>query len=153
MPPSYRLDHIALLVRDLDESARFYTEVLRIREVPNPMGGRLVRWFEFGNNQRFHMQAGDIGRVHVEKGTHFAFTAADFDEVLAFLRGRQIGFSDFKGTPGAVNVRPDGMRAVFTGRGEGHGLGLDVERAKKRATEGASATAILREAYGARAVP
>ena len=113
MHPSYRLDHIALLVRDLEESARFYTEVLRIREVPNPMGGELFRWFEFGNNQRFHMQAGDIGKVHVEKGTHFAFTAADFDEVLAFLRGKEIPFSDFKGTPGAVNVRPDGMRAVF----------------------------------------
>jgi lactoylglutathione lyase len=110
---SYRLDHIALLVRDLDETARFFTDVLRIREVPDPMGGTEIRWFEFGNGQRFHIQAGDISTTHVEKRTHFAFSAADFDEVLEYLRSRQVAFSDFRGTPGAVNVRPDGMRAVF----------------------------------------
>jgi lactoylglutathione lyase len=109
----YRLDHIALLVRDLDETARFFTQVLRIREVPDPMGGTLIRWFEFGNGQRFHIQAGDISTTHVEKRTHFALSAPDFDEVLAFLRETGVAFSDFKGTAGAVNVRPDGMRAVF----------------------------------------
>ena len=36
------------------------------------MGGTDFRWFEFGNSQRFHMQAGDISRTHVEKRTHFA---------------------------------------------------------------------------------
>ncbi|MHB1101516.1 MAG: VOC family protein [Devosia sp.] len=111
--PSYRLDHIALLVRDLDETARFFTEVLHIREVPNPMGGTEIRWFEFGNGQRFHIQAGDISTTHVDKRAHFAFSAADFDEALAFLRRKGVAFSDFKGTPGAVNVRPDGIRAVF----------------------------------------
>jgi lactoylglutathione lyase len=109
-----RLDHIALLVRDLDESAAFYTAIPGIREVPNPMGGKDFRWFEFGPNQRFHMQAGDIGRTYVEKNTHFAFSAeGDFDAVLAVLKERGFAWSDMKGTPGAINVRPDGMRAVF----------------------------------------
>lgn len=112
-PIAYRLDHIALLVRDLDETAQFFTDVLRIREVPDPMGGTQIRWFEFGNGQRFHIQAGDISATHVEKRTHLALSAPDFDDVLAFLRERGVAFSDFKGTPGAVNVRPDGMRAVF----------------------------------------
>ncbi len=73
-----RLDHIALLVRDLDESAAFYTAIPGIREVPNPMGGSLFRWFEYGGGQRFHLQAGDISTTHVEKPTHFAFSADDF---------------------------------------------------------------------------
>lgn len=111
--PTYRLDHIALLVRDLEETARFLTQVLRIREVPNPMGGTEIRWFEFGNGQRFHIQAGDISTTHVEKRTHFALSAADLDEVLAYFNEKGVAFSDFKGTQGAVNVRPDGMRAVF----------------------------------------
>ena len=109
-----RLDHIALLVRDLDESAAFYTAIPGIREVANPMGGKDIRWFEFGPNQRFHMRAGDVSRTHVEKNTHFAFSAEDdFDAVLAALRERRFNWSDMKGTPGAINVRPDGMRAVF----------------------------------------
>jgi catechol 2,3-dioxygenase-like lactoylglutathione lyase family enzyme len=110
---SYRFDHIALLVRDLDESVNFYTGVLKLTEVPNPMGGTDFRWIEIGPNQRFHLQQGDISRVHVEKQTHFALTTDDLDGMLNHLRKRGAAFSDMKGTPGGVNVRPDGMRAVF----------------------------------------
>jgi hypothetical protein len=42
---------------------------------------------------------------------------------------------------------------TFWGTGAGHGLGLDVERARQRAREGASADTIVREAYGAPALP
>ena len=62
---NYRLDHIALLVRDLDESARFLTGVLGVAEVANPMGGTSIRWFDIGDGRRFHVQAGDISRTHV----------------------------------------------------------------------------------------
>lgn len=113
MQPSYRIDHIALLVRDLEGSARFYSEVLGLVEVPNPMGGTHIRWFEIGGNQRLHLQAGDISATHVEKQTHVALSCSDFNAVLKHLESMRADFSDFKGTPGAVNVRPDGMRAVF----------------------------------------
>lgn len=109
----YRLDHIALLVRDLEESARFWTQVVGVAETPNPMGGTHIRWFDIGDGRRIHMQAGDATRTHVEKQTHVALSAADFDAVLARLRSSGAAFSDMAGTPGAVNVRPDGMRAVF----------------------------------------
>jgi lactoylglutathione lyase len=108
-----RLDHIALLVRDLNESAAFYAALPGIREVPNPMGGTQFRWFEYGLGQRFHLQGGDISTTHVEKPTHFAFSADDFDAALAAIKMAGLGFSDFKGTPGAINVRQDGMRAIF----------------------------------------
>lgn len=110
---SYRLDHIALLVRDLEESIGFLTATIGLVEIANPMGGRDIRWIEIGDGRRLHVQAGDISRVHVEKQTHFALTASDFDATLARLRRDGIAFSDMKGTPGAVNTRPDGMRAIF----------------------------------------
>ena len=110
---TYRLDHIALLVRDLEESTRFYTEVVGLTQVANPMGGTEIRWFEIGHNQRFHMQEGDVSRVHVEKQTHFALSAPDFDATLERLRGLGVPFTNMKGEVGAVNVRPDGMRAIF----------------------------------------
>ena len=109
----YRLDHIALLVRDLDESVAFLTSVLGLEEIPNPMGGTHIRWIEIGDGRRFHVQAGDISRLHVEKQTHFALSSGDFDAVLARFRAEGVAFADMAGTPGAVNTRPDGMRAVF----------------------------------------
>jgi catechol 2,3-dioxygenase-like lactoylglutathione lyase family enzyme len=110
---SYSLDHIALLVRDLDDSIRFLTVTIGLAEIPNPMGGRDIRWIEIGDGRRFHVQAGDISRVRVEKQTHFALTASDFDATLARLRDAGIAFADMKGSPGAINTRPDGMRAIF----------------------------------------
>ena len=109
----YRLDHIALLVRDLPETVTFLTEVLGLVEIPNPMGGTHIRWIDIGDGRRFHVQAGDISRIHVEKQTHFALSATDFDAVLARFRAKGIAFSDMAGTPGAINTRPDGMRAIF----------------------------------------
>lgn len=110
---TYRLDHIALLVRDLEESVHFLTRVIGLYETPNPMGGTAIRWIEIGDGRRFHVQQGDISRVHVEKQTHFALSTQAFDEVLARFRRDGVAFSDMKGTPGGINVRPDGMRAVF----------------------------------------
>jgi len=110
---TYRLDHIALLVRDLDESVAFLTDIIGLTEMPNPMGGTAIRWIEIGDGRRFHVQAGDISRVHVEKQTHFALSTSDFDSVLARFRRDAVPFSDMKGTPGAINTRPDGMRAIF----------------------------------------
>ena len=110
---TYRLDHIALLVRDLEESVDFLIRVIGLYEIPNPMGGTAIRWIEIGDGRRFHVAQGDISAVHVEKQTHFALSTQVFDEVLARFRRDGVTFSDMKGTPGGVNVRPDGMRAVF----------------------------------------
>jgi catechol 2,3-dioxygenase-like lactoylglutathione lyase family enzyme len=110
---SYRLDHIALLVRDLEESIAFLTGVVGLEEVPNPMGGAHIRWVEIGDGRRFHVQAGDISRVHLEKQTHFALAAADFDAVIERFRRTGVAFSDMAGTAGALNTRPDGVRAIF----------------------------------------
>lgn len=109
----YRLDHIALLARDLAETVAFLTEVLGLLEIPNPMGGTHIRWIDIGDGRRFHVQAGDISRMHVEKQTHFALATADFDATLARFRARGVAFSDMAGSPGAINTRPDGMRAIF----------------------------------------
>jgi catechol 2,3-dioxygenase-like lactoylglutathione lyase family enzyme len=110
---AYRLDHIALLVRDLDESVKFLSDILGLVEIANPMGGTHIRWIEIGDGRRFHVQAGDISRIHVEKQTHIALTTPDFDATLARFRTQGIAFSDMAGTLGAINTRPDGMRAIF----------------------------------------
>ena len=111
--PELRLDHIALLVRDLDESVAFYTTLPGIREIANPMGGTHIRWLEYASGQRFHLQAGDIAAVHVEKQTHFAFSTGDFDGTLMTLKAAGLAYGDFNGVANAINVRPDGLRAVF----------------------------------------
>jgi len=54
-----------------------------------------------------------VSCVHVERQTHFALSSPDFDGFLAYMRNRNIAFYDMQGTQGAMNTRPDGMRAIF----------------------------------------
>ena len=61
---TYRMDHIALLVRDLEAEVAFLTGVIGLTEGVNPMGGTTIRWIEIGDGRRFHVQAGDVSRVH-----------------------------------------------------------------------------------------
>ena len=110
---AYRSDHIALLVRDLDEELAFLIGVLGLTEGVNPMGGTTIRWIEIGDGRRFHVQAGDVSKVHVERQTHFALSSPNFDDFLEDMRNRGIAFSDMKGTPGAMNTRPDLERLSF----------------------------------------
>jgi lactoylglutathione lyase len=107
------MDHIALLARDLDEEVAFLTGIIGLTEMPNPVGGTAIRWIEIGDGRRFHVQAGDTSRVHVERQTHFALSSPAFDALLEDFTRRGIAYCDMKGTPGAMNTRPDGMRAIF----------------------------------------
>ena len=107
------MDHIALLVRDLDEEVAFLTGILGLTETVNPMGGTTIRWIDIGDGRRFHVQAGDTSGVHVERQTHFALSSPSFDRIVQDFAERGVAFCDMKGTPGAMNTRPDGMRAVF----------------------------------------
>lgn len=120
-----RFDHLALLVHDLEASARFYTTVLGLREIPNPMGGTHIRWFELGGGPRIHMQQGNLGATHLEKGTHFAIAVSDFAATLAHLTAHGVRYADMKGTTGAINTRPDGMHAVFFQDPNGYWLELN----------------------------
>ncbi len=110
---TYRMDHIALLVRDLDEEVAFLTGVLGLTEGVNPMGGTEIRWIEIGDGRRFHVQQGDMSRTFVGRRTHFALSAPNFDAVHRDFVSRGIAFCDMQGTPNALNTRPDGMRALF----------------------------------------
>ena len=110
---TYRMDHIALLVGDLEAEIAFLTGVLGLTEGVNPMGGKTIRWMEIGDGRRFHVQQGDVSRTFVERHTHFALSSQTFDDFLQDMRNRGVAFCDMQGTPNAINTRPDGMRALF----------------------------------------
>jgi catechol 2,3-dioxygenase-like lactoylglutathione lyase family enzyme len=50
------LDHVSVIITDLERSRRFYTDVLGLREVPPPHTfDFVVLWFEIANNQYVHL--------------------------------------------------------------------------------------------------
>lgn len=113
MATTLRLDHVSLLVRSLDASEKFYTEVLGLEKVTNGTNNPTIRWLGVDGIGTLHITEGDFGKTHLEKQTHFAFSVEDFDGFLAGLSARGVIFTNWHGSEGTVSARADGFRQIF----------------------------------------
>jgi catechol 2,3-dioxygenase-like lactoylglutathione lyase family enzyme len=117
------IDHVTLVVGDLERSAAFYVELLGMRRVARPSFGFPGLWFQAGSTQ-IHLilkhdkssyaglpdappEAG-AGRVF-----HFAFEVPDFETAVARLKSAGIRV---RGT----GLRPDGCHQLWCYDPDGH---------------------------------
>lgn len=114
-----RLDHVNIITDRLDETARFYAELLDLeeRDGPPPLRPEQVRWMYDSSGQAIlHLNSTDCPRMF-ERGVapgaetgaihHVALRCADFAEVKARL--------DACGADYRVNDVPSiGLKQIFT---------------------------------------
>lgn len=106
--------HVSLNVTDLDQSLRFWVDVVGLEPLPRPdfdFGGA---WLAAGA-QQLHLLA--IGRVPPDGGQHFAVGVDDLDAAIAELRSAGVRVSD----PSAL---PTGARQAFCHDPDGNRLEL-----------------------------
>ena len=77
-----QIDHVTVIITDLERSRRFYGEVLGLREVSPPYTfAFVVLWFALGENQYVHLlhkpQPDAIGPRHFALGVADAAAARD----------------------------------------------------------------------------
>lgn len=110
------IDHVTLVVKDLERSRRFYRDVLGMVETERPAFGFPGLWFQAGETQ-VHMnvegpEAGPAGMADFQgtmpsRGFHFAFEVDDCDAAAAQLK--QMGIEIVTGP----RSRPDGPRQLY----------------------------------------
>ena len=111
-----RLAHVGIAVRDLDEAARFYREVLAL--VPHgetSADGARILEFDLGQTGVELLSSQDpespIGRFLARHGPgihHVCFRVPDLDDALALCRAAGYRLIDESPRPGA-----DGRRVAF----------------------------------------
>jgi catechol 2,3-dioxygenase-like lactoylglutathione lyase family enzyme len=109
----FSFNHIALSVKDVDRSAEFYKNVLKLQEITNRTKIQGIRWFSFGDGRELHLISILPDKVTINKAVHFALTTSNFDDFVDTLNDMNITYSDWSGTPHNINVRADGIKQIF----------------------------------------
>jgi lactoylglutathione lyase len=112
------LDHVAIHVKDLEASRRFYSEVLLAQSLPRPAFDFPGAWFRLGANQELHLIGGRSQLVASHsRGNHFAL---ETDDLIAWERHfKQVGFQHQP-----RKQRPDGAGQIFLEDPDGHVIEL-----------------------------
>jgi catechol 2,3-dioxygenase-like lactoylglutathione lyase family enzyme len=114
-----KMDHTALIVKELERSRWFYSEILGLQEVPRPgnfaFGGS---WFQGPGFQIHLILAGDtsapagfseVGEkdVRIGRAHHIAFQVDDVEKAMATLRAHNIEIA------GGPQPRGDGVTQFY----------------------------------------
>ena len=117
------LDHVTLVVKDLDQSRKFYVEGLGMREVPRPGFTFPGAWFQAGPTQ-IHLIGEHAGgspagnslpeQFRTSRSHHFAFLVDDVEAAYALVQ--ELGLKIVS----PPKARPDGFVQVFLNDPDGH---------------------------------
>jgi catechol 2,3-dioxygenase-like lactoylglutathione lyase family enzyme len=110
---AHRINHLSILVADLQRSADFYQTVLRLPEIECKVGNSDIRWFGIGNDQSIHLIQGDFGATFVTMSTHLCIATTDLEETVAHIASTGTVYGDLARNPGKVHVRADGVRSIY----------------------------------------
>ena len=106
-----QIDHVSVVVSDVERSRRFYRDVLGLKEIAKPRTfDFVVLWFDLGN-QQLHLLLKD--RPDTISPRHFALRVKDAKAARAYFRERGVPFTETTPIPGADRVfisDPDGNR-------------------------------------------
>lgn len=113
-PPPFtvaKLDHVSVLITDVERSRRFYRDVLGLREINYPRTfDFVVVWFDLGD-QHIHLLLKD--QADTQSPRHFALRVSDVAQARKYFQGLGVPVQETTLIPGADRFfihDPDGNR-------------------------------------------
>src|SRR5476651_1150025 len=83
-----QIDHVSVLITDVERSRRFYRDVLGLKEIAKPRTFKFVAlWFELGS-QQLHLLLKD--KPDTRSPRHFALRVKDVQKARDHMREREV---------------------------------------------------------------
>ena len=111
------LNHIAIYVKDLRASYRFYHEKLELRPIARPAFDFPGAWFRLGKDQELHLIGNRQEELKTNRRHHFALKVKSASEAGEFLKKKGISFT-------GPSRRPDGATQIFLQDPDGYHIEL-----------------------------
>ena len=132
----FKKNHDAILVEDLAISAKFYQDILGLKEISSkaiPLG---KRWFKLGNDVQLHLSESK-DRASMNKSIHMAITTQKIDAFVDFLKSEDIYFENWSGKANTVRVRADGVKQFYIRDPDGYWIEInnDIGKAENKREE------------------
>ena len=124
----FQIDHSSLIVNNLDTTADFYSNILKLKEIPHPDKAPGFRWFQVQGNSQLHLIYKDTVVMKKHKSMHLCLSTPNLETFIKHLEDNNIEYEDWPGTKGAVTLRSDGVRQIYLTDPEGYWI--EVNNAK-----------------------
>ena len=106
-----QIDHVSVLITEVERSRRFYGDVLGLREIAKPRTFKFIAlWFELGN-QQLHLLRKD--QPDSRSPRHFALRVEDVRSARQYMHERNVPVEETTLIPGCERFfvyDPDGNR-------------------------------------------
>jgi len=110
---TFSFNHIALSVKDVDESIEFYQKVLQLEEIENTASDSKTRWLSLSEGKQLHLIPRPNSEIKINKAVHFALATSNIDSFVNHLEELKIDYSDWHDTLNNVHIRKDGIKQVY----------------------------------------
>lgn len=109
---NFSINHIALSVKDVDETISFYKKILQLQEIPNTASNSKTRWLSLGEGKQLHLIP-RLFDIKTNKAVHFALTTPNMPAFIEHIESLNIPYSDWLNTPNKDYVRKDGINQIY----------------------------------------
>ncbi len=110
---SYLFNHIALAVKDVEESIAFYQSLFKFTEIKNTASNSKTRWLSIGEGKELHLIPRPEAEIKLVKAVHFALATPDVEAFVEQLEKQNISYSDWRGVADKIYIRDDGIKQVY----------------------------------------
>jgi lactoylglutathione lyase len=122
------INHTAVYVVDLKQSANFYSNIIGLDTVPEPFHDGKHIWFSTGQHSMLHVIQGATEKRAYYKNQHTCFTVPDFEIFVSKLQAVNWTWEDVSGNKNAITTRIDGVHQIWLQDPDGYWLEINDDK-------------------------